>query len=1041
MISSAKGDADQHRPVSPALTFGLRRRELSDERQNQGHWRKYNSSAAPDFTFAMTLRGNTAANVTSTALAARFVDGPRLSAPDQAEQRLADWLTDVAAEHAAAINEVAARFPLARTILLGVAEASPYLFDLVRADAARAIRLLECEPEAYLAQLIEDTCRKVAAASSEADVMQLLRRMKSEAALLIALCDIGGVWPVMRVTAALTELAVASVQAALRHVLRQEAARGRLSPTSLDCPEDNSGLVVLAMGKMGAGELNYSSDIDLIVFFDPAAPTLAADIEPQPFFVRVTQGLARLLQQRTGDGYVFRVDLRLRPDPASTQVAISIESAMHYYEREGRTWERAAMIKARPCAGDAKAGEALVAEIAPFVWRKHLDFAALADVHDMKRQMQTYRGQSEIAVEGHNVKVGRGGIREIEFFAQTQQLIAGGRHPQLRVRPTLEALNVLAASDWITFEARDQLTAAYVFLRRVEHRLQMVADEQTHALPDDIEAVERFARFFGYDSRAAFARDLLGHLNIVQGHYGKLFEGDPTGTAKLPAVDYRAGPDDPRLLEYLTTLGFKKPAMVAQTVQDWLVGDYRVFRQELTRNAFVEFVPALIDGLANAEEPDNAVTAFDRFLQALQRGGRLISLLSQNRDLVALVALILGAAPRLGDMLARQPQIMDGLIDPRFFGAMPDQRELSARLAATLVDANSYEEFLDRLRLFGQESLFLIGTRILSGTVSAQQASIAFADVAEGIVHTVHGLVTDRFAAQHGRIKGQETAIVAMGRLGSREMTASSDLDLILLYDFDPEYPDSDGPRSLQGAHYFARFTQRLISAFTTRTNYGVLYDVDMRLRPSGRAGPVASHLKSFAEYQDREAWTWEHMALTRARVISASPEFRAKIETIMRGVLTRPRDAAGVAKDVADMRRAVALEKGEDDVWDLKYAAGGMVDVDFIAQYLQLVHAADKPDILDVSTLHVLDNAARLGVLPQPAAEILRSATRLYHDLTQILRLCVSERFKPETSGEDLLRVLARAGDAPDFSSLEARVKETQTEVRRVFRDLVEGN
>lgn len=973
-------------------------------------------------------------------LAARFVDGPHVSAPENAEQRLEDWLTDLAAEQAAAVRGLLGRFPFAKTILQGIAEASPYLFDLVRADAARLIRLLESRPEPHLAELIGKTCRDVSAASSEADVMQLLRRLKSEAALLIALCDIGGVWPVMQVTAGLTELAVASVQSALRYVLRQEAGRGRLSPPNPDAPEDGSGLIVLAMGKMGAGELNYSSDIDLIVFFDPAAPTLAPDIEPQPFFVRVTQALARLLQQRTGDGYVFRVDLRLRPDPASTQVAISIDSALHYYEREGRTWERAAMIKARPCAGDPRTGEALLAEIAPFVWRKHLDFAALADVHDMKRQMQTYRGQTETAVEGHNVKVGRGGIREIEFFAQTQQLVAGGRHPELRVRPTLEALDVLASSNWITVEARDELAAAYKFLRRVEHRLQMVADEQTHALPDDVQAVERLAYFLGYDSRAAFAVDLLGHLKVVQGHYGKLFEGDPTGNAKLPAMDYSAGPDDARLLEHLAKLGFKNPVMVAQTAQQWMVGDYRVFRVESTREAFVEFVPALITGLARAEEPDNAVTAFDRFLQALQRGGRLISLLGQNPDLVALVALVLGAAPRLGDMLARQPQIMDGLIDPRFFGAMPDQRELSARLEATLADANSYEEFLDRLRLFGQESLFLIGTRILSGTVSAQQASVAFADVAEGIVHTVHGLVTDRFAAQHGRIAEQETAILAMGRLGSREMTASSDLDLILLYDFDAEQPDSDGERSLHGGQYFARFTQRLISAFTTRTNHGVLYDVDMRLRPSGRAGPVASHLRSFAEYQDREAWTWEHMALTRARVISASPKFRSTIEKIIREVLTRPRHAPSVAKDVAEMRRAIALEKGESDIWDLKYAAGGMVDIDFIAQYLQLVHAAEKPDILDVSTLQVLDNAARLGVLPPSSAQILRPAARLYHDLTQILRLCVSERFKPDSAGEDLLRVMARAGDAPDFSSLEARVKETESEVRRVFREVVEG-
>jgi [glutamine synthetase] adenylyltransferase / [glutamine synthetase]-adenylyl-L-tyrosine phosphorylase len=978
-------------------------------------------------------------NAERQGLAARLAGGPHVSASSNAEQTLRDWLSELGPEQSAALDALL-EHSSAKTILLGIAEFSPYLFDLVRADAARLIRVLACDPESHLTSLIEKTTREVFAAAGETDVMHLLRRMKAEAALLIALCDIGGVWPVMRVTAALTDLAVASVQAALRFLLRQEVARGRMTAFNHDRPEEGCGLIVLAMGKMGAGELNYSSDIDLIVFFDSSATSLVPDIEPAPFFVRVTQALARLLQQRSGDGYVFRVDLRLRPDPASTHVAISTEAALHYYEREGRTWERAAMIKARPCAGDAKAGEALVAELAPFVWRKHLDFAALADVHDMKRQMQTYRGQSEIAVEGHNVKVGRGGIREIEFFAQTQQLIAGGRHPELRVRPTLQALHVLANSNWITFQALEELSAAYEFLRRVEHRLQMIADEQTHALPEEAEAVERFAHFFGYESRAAFAKDMLGHLNTVQGHYSKLFEGDPTGTVKLPDINYGAGVEDPRLLAHLTALGFKKPLMVAKTVQQWMVGNYRALRNEATRNAFIEFIPGLIDGLAHAEDSDDAVTSFDRFLGALRRGGRLISLLSQNRDLVALVALVLGAAPRLGDMLARQPQIMDGLIDPRFFGAMPDQKELSARLAATLKDAISYEDFLDRLRLFGQESLFLIGTRILSGTVSAQQASVAFADVAEGIVHTVHGLVTDQFAAQYGRIKGQESAILAMGRLGSREMTASSDLDLILLYDFDADEPDSDGERSLHGAQYFARLTQRLISAFTTRTNYGVLYDVDMRLRPSGRAGPVASRIDSFADYQEREAWTWEHMALTRARVISATPAFRKKIEDIIRSVLTRPRDPASTAGDVADMRKAIALEKGEDDIWDLKLAAGGLVDIDFIAQYLQLVHAAAKPEILSVSTLQVLDHAARLGVLPHAEAEVLRSAARLYHDLTQILRLCVTGKFNPETAGENLLRVMARAGDTPDFSSLEARVRETQAEVRRVFAALVGG-
>src|SRR5579871_4674301 len=513
-------------------------------------------------------------NADEQTLAVRFVEAPYIAASEQAEQRLADWLAELEPEHAAALDALLDA-PLAKRVLLGVAAFSPYLFDLVRSDASRLIRLLRCDPDRHLAALIETAAGEVFAAPGETEVMRLLRALKAEAALLTALCDIGGVWPVMRVTAALTELACTSVQAALRYLLRQETVRGRLAPSDPEQPEQDSGLFVLAMGKMGADELNYSSDIDLIVFFDPKAPTLARDIEPQPFFVRVTQALARLLQQRTSDGYVFRVDLRLRPDPASTQVAMSTDAALHYYEREGRTWERAAMIKARVCAGDARAGERMIADLAPFVWRKHLDFAALADVHDMKRQMQTYRGQSEVSVEGHNVKVGRGGIREIEFFAQTQQLIAGGRHAELRVRPTLDALGVLASSNWITNQARDELSAAYQFLRRVEHRLQMVADEQTHSLPDDAEAVERFACFLGYDSRAAFATDLLAQFDIVQGHYGKLFEGDPAGTEKLPDVDYGAGAEDQRLLNHLTALGFKEPVKAAQTVQFWMSGEYR----------------------------------------------------------------------------------------------------------------------------------------------------------------------------------------------------------------------------------------------------------------------------------------------------------------------------------------------------------------------------------------------------------------------------------------------------------------------------------
>ncbi len=354
-------------------------------------------------------------------LAARFVTGPQLFVPDEARRHIADWFAELASDQAHALQDICAHHPRAKAILEGIAEFSPYLFDLMRADAARVIRLLQCDPDTHLASLIAQTEQDAAIDADEADLMRLLRRMKSEAALLVALCDIGGVWPVMRVTRALTDVAVASVQCAVRYLLAQEVTRRRLLAPVPRKPEQGSELIILAMGKMGAGELNYSSDIDLIVYYDRERAKLAAGVEPSPFFVKVAQGLSRLLQQRTADGYVFRVDLRLRPDPASTPVAISTVAALGYYEREGRTWERAAMIKARPCAGDLVAGNAMLAEIAPFVWRKHLDFAALNDIHDMKRQMQTFRGQSEISVEGHNVKVGRGGIREIEFFAQTQQ--------------------------------------------------------------------------------------------------------------------------------------------------------------------------------------------------------------------------------------------------------------------------------------------------------------------------------------------------------------------------------------------------------------------------------------------------------------------------------------------------------------------------------------------------------------------------------------------------------------------------------------------
>jgi [glutamine synthetase] adenylyltransferase / [glutamine synthetase]-adenylyl-L-tyrosine phosphorylase len=975
----------------------------------------------------------------ATTLAAVIKTAPRLSAAKEARARVDEWLSEIARTASGKtlkklVTPANSRESKLAAVVSAIAEASPYLWDLVRAEPNRFLNLLHADPDARFAALVTDAQHIGLHADDETQVMRGLRRAKAEAALLIALADIGGVWPVERVTRALTEFADAALGAAVRYLLRGAGASGKLKLRDAAKPEEGSGYVVLAMGKMGAFELNYSSDIDLIVLYDPDAPALAEGVEPAALFVRLTRGLVKLMQERTGDGYVFRTDLRLRPDPASTPIAISIVSALNYYESTGQNWERAAMIKARACAGDIAVGETFLNEVAPFVWRKYLDYGAVADVHAMKRQMAAYKGHDEIAIEGHNIKLGRGGIREIEFFAQTQQLIAGGRHPELRERQTLVTLEDLAKGGWISRDAARDLAESYRFLRVVEHRLQMVADEQTHTLPDEREELERFSRFLGYESRDAFAAALLEHLRKVQRHYARLFEDAPAADASRHALTFPPDKDDTETLDKLASMGFRRPLEASQAVRRWLAGEYRSLKGEFARSHLAELVPVLIDQLARSENPDQAMVALDRFLAGLHGGARLLSLLRRNPDFVSLLALALGNAPRLADILARYPHVMDALIEPSFFGALPDAEKLAAEFSGSLTQALSYEDLLDRARQFGQEQMFLIGARILSGTVSAEQAGEAFARLADVIIRAVHNAVEGNFVTAHGRLKGQRSAVLALGKLGGREMTASSDLDLIIVYDFDENDPQSDGARPLYGGQYFARVTQRLISAIAAPTNYGALYNVDMRLRPSGRSGPVATMIGSFESYQENEAWTWEHLALTRARVVSGPPAFAARVEKVIHDVLCRPRDAETIAGDVVEMRAAIAAEKGDNERWNLKYVAGGLIDLEFIAQYLQLVHAAAKPEILDTATARALDKAARLGVLAPEDADVLRPAVRLYQNLTQILRLCLSGPFEPKSAGPGLLSLLARAGDVPDFITLEAHLAETQAKVRASF-------
>lgn len=984
----------------------------------------------------MTTRPRRALIAPNTAtLAARIVDAPGCVDPEAAQRKTDDWLRSLGRSASAkSLKQLFAALPAVRALIDGIAAGSPFLWDLASRDPERLLRLLQSDPDQRFDAVTAETRAAIDGAESQSDAMRLLRRMKAEAALLIAVADIGGVWPLAHVTRALTRLADAAISQALRFLLRTAARDGKLQPANPAEPEIGSDYIVLAMGKMGGFELNYSSDIDLICLFEVNSLALSPDTEGAAFFIRLTRNMVRMLQERTVDGYVFRVDLRLRPDPGLTQIALSTTQALDYYESVGQNWERQALIKARPCAGDVGAGEKFLDNLSPFIWRKYLDYAAISDVQAIKRQIHSYRGHDEIATEGHNIKLGRGGIREIEFFAQTQQLIAGGRYPALRGRETLATLDALAADGWIDDQARRDLQAAYGFLRAVEHRLQMVNDEQTHTLPADRDQFEAFARFLGFADRHEFVERLLHHLHRVQQHYAQLFENAPGLSNTLPALVFPAEEDDRDTLDRLLAMGFRRPLEISATVRRWLSGSYRSLKSDLARTQLEELAPILLGHLARSHDPEAALLALDRFLAGLHGGARLFSLLRQNPEVVMLISLLLGTAPRLADIVGQHPHVMDALIDPVFFGALPDQTRLTALVERSLAQARSYEDFLDRVRLFRQEHLFLIGTRILSGTLSARQAGEAFAGLADALIRRVNAAVEKRFAETHGRVPRQETAVLAMGKLGGCEMTASSDLDLIVIYDFDPEHAESSGPRSLYGAQYFARLTQRFIGALTAQTTYGSLYPVDMRLRPSGRSGPVATQIDSFDHYQHNEAWTWEHMALTRARVISGSPAFVARIEQVISDVLRQPRDSEIIAADVVEMRRAIATEKGEENRWDLKYAAGGLIDLEFIGQHLQLVHAARHPEILDRSTSGVLETASRLRLVSAEDGETLRSAICLHQDLTQILRLCLAGPFDPKTAGSELLGLLARAADLPDFATLDAHLADIQTRVRASF-------
>jgi len=944
------------------------------------------------------------------------------------------------AELAARPHPGAAAFladPAGRALLAGAFGNSPYLGRLLLRDTDLLDRLAERPADSVLADLLAEVTALPAVHADAAALMAPLRRAKRHLALLAALADLGGCWRLEQVTAALSDFAQGATRAALARLLLDAAAKGDFAVADPAAPERGSGLTVIGMGKLGARELNYSSDIDICVFYDRETTPYTGSQGVERFFMRLTQGLVKLLQEITADGYVFRTDLRLRPDPASTPPAVSLQAALQYYESMGQNWERAAMIKARAIAGDPATCAVFLAELQPFIWRRNLDFAAIADVHSIKRQIHSHHGFAEVAVEGHNIKVGRGGIRDIEFFAQTQQLIAGGRDPSLRRPATCEALDALAAAGWIEPAVAAELQEAYGFHRTLEHRLQMVADEQTQTLPKDTAGIDRLARFMGFAETAAFRRQLVERLERVQRHYARLFEkAAPLG--KGGNLAFTGTDDDPDTLATLAGLGFREAARVSQAVRGWHHGRYRAMRSARARELLTELTPALLSALADTADPDGAFQRFDSFLAGLPAGVQLFSLLAAEPRLMQLLAQIMGAAPRLADYLAQNAGVLDAVLSEDFFDPLPPVADMLKSFEASLRLARDFQDALDAARRFVKERKFQLGVHLLRGDADAAVAGRAYADLADTAIRGLLPAVEREVAQQHGRMPDAGMAVVALGKLGGQEMSATSDLDLMFVYDYQDEEAQSDGARPLAAPHYFARLSQRFINALTAPTAAGTLYEVDMRLRPTGNKGPAAVRLSRLEQYHREEAWTWEHMALTRARVVCGPPALVEATERTIGEILRRPREAGRIAADVADMRTRLAREKATQDPWELKQVRGGLVDIEFVAQYLQLVHAAGTPEVLSNNTGEALRRLAAAGALGPAEAEALLDAYRLASNLTAVLRVAIRGRFDPAAVPPALRAVLARAGGSSDFEALQARLASALARVHGLFDELV---
>ncbi len=851
-----------------------------------------------------------------------------------------------------------------RALLEAVFANSPFLTRCALAETPFLLELIAKGPAPVFGGILDELRERLAQEPDRDRLMSGLRIARRRVALLVALADITGLWPLDRLTEALTSFADAAISSALCHLLRAAAARGDLHLTHEDAPEEACGLTVLAMGKHGARELNYSSDIDLIVLFDPIRIDYRGKRGLQEDLVRLTRELIAILEQRTAEGYVFRTDLRLRPDPGSTPVAMPVAAALTYYQTRGQSWERAAMIKARPAAGDVDLGTHLMDQLSYFVWRDSLDFWSLRDIQAIKQQINAHKAGGSISALGHNVKLGRGGIREIEFFAQSQQLVHGGRDPYVRCIKTVDALTTLAEAGHVDESVAEALVESYEFLRQLEHRLQMVEDQQTQTLPTREDGLADIAAFMAYDDSAALAESLLGHLERVHGHYTGLFDSLPSAEGQ-GALRLDGEVPDEATGQTLISMGFRDAAAVFDCFRGWRSDCPVALESERARRELKQLAPRLIEACGHAADPDACFFAFDRFLRSLPEGVHFLSMLGASPSLIALLTEILDTAPALADDLARYPRRLEAALTPGFHGPLPDRRLLRADLRETMGGAGSFEEASVAAARWVHDHRLQVAVALLRQRVDGAQAGQLLSDLAESLVRCLTEWLERDLLARGELAARPSLAILAWGPLATRDLTLHARLGLRFLH--------ASGTSA--GEEGVTELAVRVLEAMGAETAEGRMF----ALLPNGDEAATTS-LSDLRRHCEAPPPHPDSRARSTLRVVFAADDLAQPIADILDG-------------------RQMPAGRNEDPV-------------------------APKTSPYDLAVLDAaLDRLTDAADCEAEQAKLRAEAVYLLHQVRAVLCLCLGRHAEIADLPAGTEALLLRACDAEDKDHLDARL------------------